>query len=222
MQVGELVGLCAKARLEGLPVAGPDGTRHLWFGWVRDIPRRVDRQAYLDLEVAAGASRGPASAPVTIVSFLDVADPWGFGGKAVAAWNQVLARYPEDVRVVVKLCPLFPEHGLAAEAIYAAGDQGALWAMLELVAENPEHVALEDLVGYATTLHLDSARFRNDLELHTFREAIELDQDQRAAMDIDALPSTLVNGRRVHGALPASTYFAAVAKALREQSATTR
>jgi RNA polymerase sigma factor (sigma-70 family) len=219
MQVGELVGLCAKVRLEGLPVAGPDCTRHLWFSWIRNIFKKVDRQAYLDLDMAAGASRGPASAPVTIVSFLDVADPWGFGGKAVAAWNQVLARYPEDVRVVVKLCPLDPEHGLAAEAVYAAGAQGALWPMLELVAADPEHVALEDLVGYATTLHLDSSRFRNDLELHTFREAIELDQDQRAAMDIDALPSALVNCKRVHGALPASAYFGAVERALRETHA---
>jgi RNA polymerase sigma factor (sigma-70 family) len=222
MQVGELVGLCAKARLEGLPVAGPEGTRHLWFSWIRDVPRTVDRQAYLDLDVAAGASRGPASAPVTIVSFLDVADPWGFGGKAVAALRAVLARYPEDVRVVVKLCPLCPEHGLAAEAVHAARAQGALWPMLELVAANPEHVALDDLVGYATTLGLDSSRFRSDLELHTFRDVIELDQDQREGMDIEALPSALLNGKRVHGALPASVYVTAVAKALRAHSSAPR
>jgi RNA polymerase sigma factor (sigma-70 family) len=219
MQVGELVGLCARARLEGLPVAGPDNTRHLWFSWVRNIPKRVDRQAYVDLNVATGASRGPASAPVTVVNFLDIAAEWGFGGKSVAGWSKVLATYPDDVRVVVKLCPLLPEHGLAAEAVYAANAQGALWPMLELVAANLERLALEDLVGYATALHLDASRFRTDLERHTFREAVELDQDQMAAMDIGALPSALVNCKRVHGASPASTYCSAVEKALRATAA---
>jgi len=219
MQLGELVGTCAKARLEGLPVAGPDGTRHLWFGWVRDIPKPVDWQAYLDLDVAMGASRGPASAPVTIVCFVDIAHPWGFGGKAIAALGEVLATYPEALRVVVKLCPMLPEHGLAAEAVYAAHAQGALWPMLALVAANREHVALEDLVGYATSLQLDAPQVRADLEQHTFREAIELDQDQMLAMEIDGLPSALVNDRRVNGAMPASVYLRAVERALRGTTA---
>ncbi len=219
MQVGELVGICAKARLEGLPVAGPDGTRHLWFGWVRDLPRPVDRQTYLDLGVAMGACRGPASAPVTIVSFVDIAHPWGFGKKAIAALGEVLARYPDEVRVVVKLCPMAAEHALAAEAVHAAHAQDALWPMLELVAANRDHMALDDLVEYAMTLQLDAARFRADLEHHTFRDAVALDDDQRIAMEIDSLPSALVNQRRIDGAMPASVYFRAVEQALRGATA---
>jgi predicted DsbA family dithiol-disulfide isomerase len=165
--------------------------------------------------VAAGASRGPASAPVTIVSFLDIADPWGFGGTSIAAWREVLARYPRHVRLVIKLCPWQPEHNLAAEAVYAAQAQGAVWPMLERVAASPERQALEDLVGYATALRLDAARFRTDLERHTFRDAVELDRDQMTAMDIDGLPSALVNGSRVHGALPATAYADAIERALR-------
>lgn len=215
MPVGELVALCAKARLEGLPVPGPDGTRHLRFGWSRDPVKPVDGQAYLDLDVASGPSRGPASAPVTVVSFLDVAHPWGFGGRSLAAWSEVLARYPRDVRLVVKLCPQLPERALAIEAIHAAGGQGAFWPMLELVAASPERQALEDLVACATTLHLDPARFRADLEQRTFRGAVELDRDQMAAMDIDGLPSAIINGERFHGALPATACADAVERALR-------
>ena len=63
---------------------------------------------------------------MTIVCFLDIAHPWGFGGKAIAALSEVLESHPEGVRVVVKLCPMLPEHALAAEAVHAAHAQGAL------------------------------------------------------------------------------------------------
>lgn len=91
--------------------------------------------------------------------------------------------------------------------------------MLQVIAANREHVALEDLVGYATTLHLDVSQVRADLERHTFREAVELDQDQMVAMEIDGLPSALVNGKRINGAMPASVYLRAVEKALRGTTA---
>ena len=86
--------------------------------------------------------------------------------------------------------------------------------MLTLIAANRERVTLEDLVGYATTLDLDTSQIRVDLEQRAFREAVELDQDQMLAMEIDGLPSTLVNDRRANGAMPASVYLRAVEKAL--------
>ena len=215
MSLGELVGVCTKATLEGQPVSGPDTTHHLSLGGSRFVPKKVDAQAYKDLDVATGASVGPTSAKVTIATFLDIADGPGFGGKSVAALGEVLARYPKDVRVVVKLCPFkIPGHDLAAEAIYAASAQGALWPMLQLVAQNREHLTVEDFVGYATTLHLDATRLRNELQHHAYRAAVELDQDQMVTMDIHALPSAIVNGKRVHGAQPASAYIAAVEEAL--------
>lgn len=215
MPVGEFVALCAKARLEGLTIAGPDGTRSLWFSWVREILTSVDWQLYLDLDVAVGPSRGSTTAPVTVATFVDITDEWGFGRKSISAWNQVLARYPDDVRVVVKLCPRKPEDHLAAEAIHAADAQGALWPMLERVAAAPERVTLEDLVEHARTLSLDVLRFRGDLEQRNFRDAVELDQAHQAAMDIDALPSAIVNGARVHGALHTDSYFRAIEHVLR-------
>jgi RNA polymerase sigma factor (sigma-70 family) len=219
IEVAALVGLCAKARVERLAVAVPDGTYHLRFGWVRPIARPVDWQAYLDLEVATGACHGPAAAPVTVVVFADIADSWGFGWQSLAAWREAMARYPDDVRLVVKQCP-FPTagHELAAEAIHAAHAQGALWPMLERVAATRERLAIDDLVRAAAGLPLDVGRLRSDLERGAFREAVEIDQDHRVAMDVDALPIALVNGKRVHGALPADTYVQVIQSALRRLS----
>lgn len=222
MALGEIMGLCVAARLEGVAVRGPDGVRHLQFGWTREFLRRIDWQAYLDLDVAAGASRGPASAPVTVVSFVDPADAWGFTGKVLAAGTEVLAKYPDDVRLVVKLCPLDPERAIVAEAAYAAHAQGALWPMLELLAAKRGHLALEDLVRYAAALGLDASRFQHDLDHHAFLDAVDRDQDHMVAMEIDALPSALVNGRRVHGALPVQSFVTAVERALRDRSRASR
>jgi RNA polymerase sigma factor (sigma-70 family) len=173
IEVVALVGLCAKARVERLAVEVHDGTYHLRFGWVREISKPVDWQAYVDLEVATGASHGPADAPVTVVVFVDIADWWGFSWQSLAAWRAVLASYPQDVRIVVKLCPFeLAGHDLAAEAIHAAHAQGVLWPMLERVAANRERLAIDDLVRCAAALPLDAARLRGDLERRAFREAV--------------------------------------------------
>jgi hypothetical protein len=215
MPVGGFVECCVQARLEGLAVGGPDGTRHVRFGWTREVAPAIDRQAFVDLGVAAGPSQGPASAPVTVVSFLDIGHGWGFGRASLAAWREVLVRYPRDVRLVIKLCPLSADHERAAEAVHAAGAQGGFWAMLDRVAAEPGRQTLDDLVAHARALGLDAPRLRADLERRAFREIVELDHDHRRAMAIDGLPHALVNGRRVHGALPAATCADAVECALR-------
>jgi RNA polymerase sigma factor (sigma-70 family) len=215
MTLAEFVGQCTQAKLVGRRVPGPDATHRLQIAGEEVTPKKIDREAFTDLDVANGAARGPRDARVTIVTFLDIADPPGFGGKIIAALEQVLATYPKDVRVVVKMCPFpVPGHDLAAEAAYAANAQGALWPMLQRIASARDHLALEDLVAHATALHLDVARFRSELEAHTYRDAIELDQDQMTTMDIRSLPSSIINGKRVHGALQLNDYMDAVENAL--------
>jgi protein-disulfide isomerase len=212
--VAELVATCARARLVGRAVAGPDGTRTAWFGWTAEPPRVLDAEAYVALGVARGLGRGPGGAPVTVVAFVDIAGGWGFGGKAIASWGEVLERWPDEVRVVVKLCPMAEDHAMAAEAVHAAAAQGALWPMLARIGADPARVAREDLVGHAAALGLDAGRLAAELAARAFRDAAERDVDQMVAMDIDALPCALVDGRRVHGALPAASCLAAVEQAL--------
>jgi predicted DsbA family dithiol-disulfide isomerase len=153
---------------------------------------------------------------VTVVSFVDIGHSWGFGRASLAAWREVVASYPCDVRLVVKLCPLAADREIAAEAVHAAGAQGAFWAMLDRVAADPERPTLDGLVAHARALGLDTERLRADLERRAFRDVVELDQDHRLAMEIDALPHALVNGRRLHGALPAATGLDAVEHARRQ------
>ncbi len=214
IEAGALIALYAEARLAGLAVAGPDGVRRLALTWGQVAPRPVDRDAYRELEVGAGASRGPANAPVTIVSFLDLADAPGHSAKAIAALRELRAQYPDDVRVVVKLCPLSCEGELAAQAVHAAGAQGAFWPMFDRVAARSAPPGLDDVLADAAALRLDAGRLRAELARRTFGAAVALDQDQMAAMDIDALPSALVQFTRVHGAASYDTFADAVERVL--------
>jgi protein-disulfide isomerase len=213
MRAGEFSSLCARAHLERQPLPARDGQHALQVSFKRITPRKIDRQAYADLDVVTGASRGPANAAVTFVVFLDIADR--YGAMVVRALTEVLSRYPLDVRVVIKLCPMKqPGHLLAAQAVYAANAQGALWPMLELLAANKDALEFKELSAHAATLHLDGSQFQSDIQERTLLRLIELDDAERVALDIKALPTVLINGKRVTGARPTAEYLQAVETAL--------
>ena len=176
MELEDFIGRCASAQLDGQAVAGPDTTHHLTISGSRFTPNQVDHEAYADLDMSTGMSRGPRTAPVTVTAFLDIADPSGFDAKSLYAWTEVLDKHPRDVRLVVKMCPAHaPTSELVAEAIYAANAQNAAWQMLSLRrTPTRDHLALDDLLGYATALHLDASRMRTELEQHVYRDSIEL------------------------------------------------
>jgi RNA polymerase sigma factor (sigma-70 family) len=213
--IRELLAACATAGLCGRAVKAADGVHTLWLRWLAERFPPVDLDAYRSLGVAEGMSQGPPGAPVTIVSFVDVADRWGFGARALAALRALRSTYGDDLRVVIKLCPLTDDHALAAEAVYAASAQGAFWPMLEGVAVAPAHITLDDLITHAAALDLDTARLRDDLVRRRFRASVEQDLDHMAAMAIEALPSAIVHGARVAGAVPALAFAPAIEAALR-------
>jgi protein-disulfide isomerase len=209
MRAGELVELCTAASLVGRAAAGGDAIHHVKLSGQRVETALVDRDAYKDLDVATGPARGPANAPVTIVQFLDPADGPGFGARALATLDEVLAQRPKQVRVVVKPVAMHG-HELVPEAVLAADAQGAAWPMLAAIAADRTHVDLESLVAHARALGLDADRFRRDLETHAFGDTAALFRDQEDAMEIHALPSAIVGGKRVHGAVPATEYLRAI------------
>ncbi|HYG68908.1 MAG TPA: thioredoxin domain-containing protein, partial [Anaeromyxobacteraceae bacterium] len=117
------------------------------------------------VEVAAeGPSKGPANAPVTIVEFSDFECP--FCARAEETVKQVLAAYPEQVRLVYRDYPL-PNHTQApkaAEAAHCAGDQGKYWDMHGKLFGAGGKLEVSSLKGYAKELGLDAAKFDQCLD----------------------------------------------------------
>jgi len=85
----------------------------------------------IDLEHAP--TRGPATAPISLVEFSDFECP--FCAVTAPVVRQLLLAYPTQVRFAFKHYPLpmHKESPLAHEAALAAGDQGKFWAMHDLL-----------------------------------------------------------------------------------------
>jgi protein-disulfide isomerase len=87
-----------------------------------------------------------------------------------------------------------PHALLAAQAAEAAGAQGRFWEMHDLLFENQRHLDLDDLVGYAERLGLDTARFRREIEDGTHLDRINVDIDVALEQHVAGTPTLFIDG----------------------------
>jgi Na+/H+ antiporter NhaA len=193
----------------------------LLFRATARLPRRLRIRAllgtaeplvdlYIDVDPERDHIRGPIAAPVTVVEYGDF--ECSYCGQAEPVVRELLRDFG-DVRYVWRHLPLndvHPRAQLAAEAAEAAADQGAFWAMHDLLLENQGALRLDDLIGYAERLGLDVERFTNDLREHTGAARVAEDVDSADLSGVSGTPTFFINGRRHHGAYDISTLSAAV------------
>ena len=162
-------------------------------------------------------SKGPADAPVVVVEYSDFECP--YCKRAHDTMKELVARYPEKVRLVFKNHPLPHLHKhaqLAAEAALAAGAQGKFWEMHDLLFAFRDALTREDLDGYAQSLGLDMAKFRDDLSTGRFRDQIRRETLEVLKIGATGVPAIFVNGVYIKGAKPLEVYEKAVRAALGE------
>jgi len=92
-----------------------------------------------------GPSKGPADAPITIVSFSDYECPFCARGEGIL--SELMAAYPGKIRVTVRDLPLpiHPNAPKAAEAAACAGEGGRFWEMHDRLFANQKSLSLGDL-----------------------------------------------------------------------------
>jgi len=153
------------------------------------------------IDLTGAPARGPADSKVTLVMFTDFGSP--AHGSTGVILQGLLDIYPERLRVVFKhnLLADRPDRMLAHEAARAAGEQGQFWAMHDLLLANQPSQSRADLVGMASQLQLDVARFAADLDSGRYRAAIEADRQQAIALGIRNQPTWFLNGARLKGPL---------------------
>jgi Na+/H+ antiporter NhaA len=216
----------AEAKL-GILTAAVCATGLTWivFGVVNRLPPRSRLRLLLgssevinDLIVGVDETRdhirGPENAPVTLVEYADFECP--YCGMAEPAVRELL-RDVGDVRYVWRNLPLtdvHPHAQLAAEAAEAAARQGAFWEMHDLLMDNQGALAVRDLIGHASSLGLDVARFTADLRKHAGAARVAEDVDSADLSGVSGTPTFFVNGQRHYGAYDIETLTKAVKLAL--------
>jgi protein-disulfide isomerase len=222
----------AKDRMGGLPEA--EARKRIAESMAR---RRVElrREAYVkelsaksgvrvlrpaprvEIDPGAGApSRGPATAPVTIVEFSDYQCP--YCARAYGTLNQVRAKYPTQVRIVFRDFPLpiHREAPKAAEAAHCAGDQSKFWEMHDVLFENPSDLTEPALLKHARTLKLDEAAFSQCLSSGKHAGKWQKDLEVGREYGVSGTPAFFINGRFVNGALPLEAFVEIIEEELQQ------
>jgi protein-disulfide isomerase len=157
-----------------------------------------------------GPSRGAVMPLVSIVEFSDFQCP--FCAQVNPTLQQVLDKYPKDVRIYFRHNPL-PFHtdaALAAQAAQAAEAQGKFWPMHDALFANQKDLKRADLEAYAKRVGLDLARFKSALDQATYKPAVADDAALATKCGASGTPSFFINGRPLGGAQPLDKFTAMI------------
>jgi len=96
--------------------------------------------------------------------------------------------------------PMHKESPLAHEAAAAAADQGKFWEMHDLLFQTQSTLTRDDLIAKAAQLHLDVARFTQDLDTHRFKPQVDQDRQEGNRLGVDGTPYFFINGHAISDA----------------------
>jgi len=170
------------------------------------------------LRLEGAPSRGPESAPVTVVEFTDFECPYCL--RAQPSIERLREEYPDSVRVVFKHFPLsFHKRAINAHrAALAAGEQGKFWEMHDLIFENPRALDADAMKRHARSLGLDEARFEQSFASKRLAERIDRDVAEGRAAGVRGTPAFFINGRLLSGAQPFDRFKAMVEEELAKRA----
>lgn len=133
--------------------------------------------------------RGKADAPLAIVEFGDYQCQACQQSESVV--KQVLAAYPESVKLVWKDFPIFfhSQAKQAAEAAHCAGAQGKFWEYHDALLANKDASLLPSaLAQYARAIGLDGNEFDTCLSAGTFGAKVDSNFTDGADYGVDGVP----------------------------------
>jgi len=147
------------------------------------------------IDVADSPSRGPSSAPVTIVEWADFECP--HCRHAAPILEKAVDEHPGKVRLVYKFYPLQAHvHGeSAARAAVAAMKQGKFWEMHHALFDHQEAMEPRDIEKYAKEIGLDFAKWKADWESEATADRVSRDRKQADTVTINGTPTVYINGR---------------------------
>jgi protein-disulfide isomerase len=113
--------------------------------------------------------------------------------------QQVLEKYPKDVKIVVKNFPL-AMHSFArkaATAALSAKRQGKFWEFHEKLYENMKFLSDKKFLDIAEELNLNTDTFSKDMNDPELQKIISKDIQNGTAAGVRGTPTIFINGKRL-------------------------
>lgn len=145
--------------------------------------------------------RGPAEAPVTIMTFSDYQCPYCIRSEPVLA--EVLSRYPEQVRLIHRHFPLdsiHPQARPAAEAAMCADEQGRFWDFHDAIFARGGRLEADSFAEIGRELELDLETLGQCMGERRYRDFVQSDFEAGEAAGVTGTPAFFVNGIALKGA----------------------
>lgn len=169
-------------------------------------PPKTDSNKVYDIAIGNSVVLGKSSAPITIIEWSDF--QWPHCANSVSLIDQILEKYPNDVKVVVKNFPLsfHKQAYLAAQYCLAAREQGGDKVYKELshkIFENFRTLKNNpDLpVQLAAEMGLDTEKLKTDAQSSAIKSLIdeEINQMKNSGIPRMSVPKFLINGKEPQG-----------------------
>ena len=163
---------------------------------------QVDYNKEYKVPVGESVVLGNPTADVTIIKWTDF--QWPYCAKSTGLVDDILKKYPNDVRVVVKNFPLGSHKQANKAALYAlaAGRQGKYKEMFNKIFDNWRQLRNnEDLpLSYADELGLNIDQIKSDIKDPSLQKIIDDEMNQLKGTGMRmAVPKFLINGKEPQG-----------------------
>jgi protein-disulfide isomerase len=142
---------------------------------------------------------GAANPKVTIVEFFD---PACEGCRAFYPLvKQIMAKYPNDVRLVLRFAAFHDGSDLVVKILLAAKKQGRFWQLLEVVMEQQPAWAShsgakpEMVWSFAENVGIDMKQVRIDVANTSMDSILEIEKADIVALKVKQTPTFFVNGK---------------------------
>lgn len=171
----------------------------------------------LDISIDDDAVKGNKDAPVTIVEFSEFQCPY-CGKYFRESYPKIIKKYVDTgkVKYVFRDFPLdfHPNAQKAAEAAECAGEQNKYYEMHDYLFENQDYLEIENLIGYAKDLKLDTAKFNDCLDSKKMEAEVKEDLADGKKYGVSGTPTFFINGKMLSGAQPYSVFEKEIKTAL--------
>jgi len=190
----------------------PDG--ELLFPSAIPLKGKIDNAqpstGVVDVSAEDDPSLGDENAPVTIVEFSDYQCPY-CGKFEQETLPELKSKYIDTglVRIVFRDFPLASIHQYAqkaSEATECADEQGKFWEYHDMLFNNQDALAVNDLKKYAADLNLNAQQFDSCLDSGKYGDEVKKDMQDGIDYGVTGTPAFFVNGRLLEGAQPLSAF----------------